>query len=89
MTQMGIDDSLDRALAGADAVYVAFDLDVLDPGEADVFMPEPDGMSVAVAEDLLREVASRATVAGVGVTGLVQSDDNTRVISGLLAALGL
>jgi arginase len=89
MAQTGIDDSLDRALAGADAVYVAFDLDVLDPGEADVFMPEPDGMSVAAAEDVLREVASRATIAGVGVTGLVQSDDNTRVISRLLAALGL
>jgi arginase len=89
MAQTGIDDSLDRALAGADAVYVAFDLDVLDPDEADVFMPEPDGMSVAAAEDVLREVASRATVAGVGVTGLVQSDDNTRVISRLLAALGL
>jgi arginase family enzyme len=89
IAQTGIGDSLDRALAGADAVYVAFDLDVLDPDEADVFMPESDGMSVAAAEDVLRDVASRATVAGVGVTGLVQSDDNTRVISRLLAALGL
>jgi arginase len=89
MRETGIDDSLDRALAGADAVYVALDLDVLDPDEADVFMPEPDGMSVAAAEDFLRELALRATIAGVGVTGLVQSDGNTRVISRLLAALGL
>jgi arginase len=89
LAETGIDDSLERALAGADAVYVAFDLDVLDPGEADVFMPEPDGMSVEAAEDVLREVVSRATLAGVGVTGLVQSDRNVRVVARLLAAAGL
>jgi arginase family enzyme len=89
LAETGIDDSLERALAGADAVYVAFDLDVLDPGEADVFMPEPDGMSVEAAEDVLREVVSRATLAGVGITGLVQSDRNVRVVARLLAAAGL
>ena len=41
----GIDDSLDRALAGVDATYVALDLDVLDPSEVDVLIAEPDGPS--------------------------------------------
>jgi arginase family enzyme len=89
LAETGIDDSLERALAGGEAVYVAFDMDVLDPGEADVFMPEPDGTSVAAAEELLRDVAARATVVGVGVTGFVQSERNPRVIHGLLAAAGL
>jgi arginase len=89
LADAGIDDSLERALTGADAVYVALDLDVLDPAEADVFMPEPDGMTADQAEAILREVASRARVAGAGVTGLVQSDRNVRVVTRLLAAAGL
>jgi arginase len=89
LAEAGIDDSLERALAGADAVYVALDVDVLDPAEADVFMPEPDGMTADQAEAILREVASRARVAGAGVTGLVQSDRNVRVVTRLLAAAGL
>jgi arginase len=89
MAETGIDDSLDRVLADGDAVYVAFDLDVLDPAEADVFMPEPDGMSVDAAAEVLRDVASRATVAGIGVTGFLQSDLNAGVITRLLVAAGL
>ena len=57
MERAGIDDSLDRALAGADAVYVALDLDVLDPSEVDVLIPEPDGPSADEIEALLRDVA--------------------------------
>ena len=89
MAEHGIDDSLDRALGDTDAVYVALDLDALDPGEADVFMPEPDGLSAEAAESVLRDVAARARVAGVGVTGLLQSDRNVRVVSRLVAAAGL
>jgi arginase family enzyme len=84
-----IDDSLDRALGGVDGVYVALDLDVLDPTEIDVFMPEPNGPSVADLEALLRDVARRAPVAGVGVTGWVPAASNPAVASRLLAALGL
>jgi arginase family enzyme len=40
MERAGIDDSIDRALADTDAVYVALDLDVLDPSEVDVLIPE-------------------------------------------------
>ena len=64
-------DGLDGALDGADAVYVAFDADVLDPDDDVVcFMPEPGGFTVVEAASLLRRIAGRAPVAGVGVTGL-------------------
>jgi arginase family enzyme len=89
MAESGIDDSLDRALGSVAAVYVALDLDVLDPEEADVFMPEPDGLGVEVAEGVLRDAAARARVVGIGVTGLLQSDRNVRVVSRLVAAAGL
>ncbi len=59
MADSGIDDSLERALAGVDAVYVALDLDVLDPAEVDVLIPEPDGLSADELEALLRDLAGR------------------------------
>ncbi len=52
----GIDDSLDRALAGVDAVYVALDLDVFDPSDVDVLISEPDGPSTDEIEELLRDL---------------------------------
>ena len=88
MAATGIDDSLERALAGVDAVYVALDLDVVDPNEADVFMEEPDGRSIADIEAVLLEAWSRANIIGVGVTGLVASDRNVPVVTRLLAATG-
>lgn len=84
-----IDDSLERALAGADRVYVAFDGDVLEPGKADVFMPEPGGLSLSESETLLGEVTSQVQLAGMGVTGFVPGDRNVAVITRLLAAAGL
>jgi arginase len=89
LAETGIDDSLERALAGAGAVYVALDLDVLDPEEADVFMPEPDGLSVAAVEDILRDTASRAPVVGIGVTGFLPRERNVGVVTRLVAAAGL
>src|SRR5262249_30862316 len=44
--------AVDRALAGADAVYVAVDADALDPAELSSFMPEPGGIPLAEAEAL-------------------------------------
>ena len=49
-TAIGIDDDIDRALAGCDRVYVAFDCDVLRPGELAVFMPEPGGPTLPKPE---------------------------------------
>jgi arginase len=88
MEARGVDDSLERALAGVDAVYVALDLDVVDPIEADVFMEEPDGASIAEIEAVLLEARSRANIIGVGVTGLIASDRNVPVVTRLLAATG-
>jgi len=84
----GIDDSIDRALAETDAVYVALDLDVLDPAEADVFMPEPNGLSIPEVETILRDLAGRATIAGIGVTGFLATDRNAALAGRLLAAAG-
>jgi arginase len=89
MTAAGIDDSLDRALERADAVYVALDVDVLDPGEAAVFVPEPDGPSVEQVEGILRDAASRVPLAGIGVTGHLPDERNVPVITRVLAAAGL
>jgi len=89
LSETGIDGSLERALAGVDAVYVALDLDVLDPSEVDVFMAETTGASPAEIEAVLRETGARAAIVGVGVTGFVASDRNAPIIARLLAAAGL
>ena len=34
------------SLEGVAGAYIAFDCDVLDPGQIDCFMPEPDGISL-------------------------------------------
>jgi arginase len=88
VAEAGIDDSLERTLDGVDAAYVALDLDVLDPPEADVFMPEPDGPSASEIEELLRDVADRTTIAGIGVTGFLATERNTAVVARMLAAAG-
>ncbi len=86
---VGIDADVDRALAGADAVYVALDCDVLDPGEIACFMPEPDGPSVEKVAEILRGVAvSGVPVAGLGLTGL-RPDAEVATLARLTAALGL
>jgi arginase len=83
------DGAVERALEGADAVYVAFDADGLAPGELAVFMPEPGGPSLDEAEALLRDVAARARVVGAGFTGLVRDPANEPGLARLAAALRL
>jgi len=85
----GIGDSLAAALEGVDRVYVAFDLDVLEPEPAVPFMPELDGLSIERVEELLREIAARGTVVGAGITGATPDAANVPVIQRLTAALGL
>jgi arginase family enzyme len=85
----GIDESLDRALDQVDAVYVALDLDVLDAGEAVVFMPEPKGPRLEAIEATLAEAGSRARLAGTGVTGHLRDERNIVVVTRLLTAAGL
>jgi arginase family enzyme len=84
----GIDDSIDRALAGASAAYVALDLDVLDPAEVDVLIPEPDGSSSAEIEALLGDIAARTSIAGMGVTGFLPTERNAALARRMLSAAG-
>lgn len=67
-------------------VYVALDLDVVDPVELDVFMPEPGGMSLAELEGLL---ASIPDPIGAGFSGLVPSARNADPVVRLGRALGM
>jgi arginase len=86
----GIDNDVDRVLSHVSAVYVALDCDVLDPGEMNVWMPEPDGPTVADVEKVfigIRE--SGVTLAGAGLTGLRPDPANVEPLERLCAALGL
>ena len=74
------------AVAGAEAVYVALDGDVLRPGELSAFMPEPGGPSLDEVERLL---AGLPAVAGAGVTGLRPDPRNVEPVTRLLRSLGL
>jgi arginase family enzyme len=71
-----------------DATYVALDVDVIDPSEVDVLIPEPDGPSANEVEVLLREIAARTTIAGIGVTGLLPTDRDAALAARMLAAAG-
>ena len=88
MAASGIDDSVDRALVDADAAYIALDLDVLDPSEVDVLIPEPEGPSADEIEALVRSIAGTTTLAGVGVTGFLATERNTVLVARMLAAAG-
>jgi arginase family enzyme len=77
------------ALAGVGTVYVALDCDVLEPSELSVFMPEPNGPSVADVEATLRAIAAHAHVVGAGFTGLAPDPANVPALERFAAALGL
>jgi arginase len=83
-------EQLEAAVEGADAVYVAFDCDVLDPDEEiTAHLPEPDGLTIAETSALLVEIAAAKPVAGAGLTGLAADPDNSAPLARLCAALGL
>ena len=84
----GIDDDFERALAGADALYVALDLDVLAPGELPVFVPEPGGPTVDELERSLRELAALRRPVGAGLTGVLP-DADAGTLARLARALGV
>ena len=85
----GIHDSPEPVLERVDHVYVALDADVFDPGELAVWMPEPDGPSLADVERLLVGIRERATVVGVGLTGLAPDPASVEKLERLTTALGL
>jgi arginase len=78
-----------EALLGrADAVYVALDCDVIDPGELAVFMPEPVGPMLDEVEQLMTEVRESGKLIGVGFTGLAPDPANVAKVERLAKALG-
>jgi arginase len=82
-------DGLAPALAETEGTYVALDGDAIEPGQLDVFMPEPGGLSLDDAEAMLRQVAGRAPVLGLGYSGLGPGERNVEPLTRLAAALGL
>jgi len=83
------EEGIARALDGAACAYVAFDVDVLDPAELAVFMPEPDGLTLDEAERLLRKIATSTNVLGAGLTAASFEPENVAPLSRLTGALGL
>jgi arginase len=82
-------DGLGQALEGTGCTYVAVDVDVLEPSELSVFMPEAGGLSLAELERTLRDISSRTNVLGAGFTGLSFEPSNVEPLGRLTAALGL
>ena len=80
---------LEETLEGTDGVYVAFDVDALEPGEVQAFMPEPDGLTLDEAEALLRRVSERTPVLGAGFTALLLNRANIEPVTRLCEALAL
>ena len=81
--------AVERAVDGADGIYVAFDCDALAPSEIACFMPQKGGLTLTEAEELLHLVRSRGEVVGMGLTGLVTDPANVEPLGRLTAALGL
>jgi len=89
IAESGVHREIAPALAGVGHVYVALDVDVLDPGELAVWMPEPNGPSVADIEATLLQIAAHAHVVGAGLTGLLPDPANVPTMERFAAALGL
>ena len=84
----GIHDDPRAVLDRVGCVYVAIDCDVFDPAELSVFMPEPDGPSLADVERQLAAIRESGTVVGAGLTGLAPDPANVEKVERLTAALG-
>ncbi len=83
-------ETVSEALEGSEAVYVAFDCDVLEPDQGvQPHMPEPGGLTLGEATGLLDRVRAAAPIAGVGFTGLTAAPSNAGELRRFTAALGL
>lgn len=80
---------LDQALEGTDGVYVALDVDSLEPGEISAFMPEPGGLAASEVEEVLRRVQQRSPILGAGFSGLAAEPENVKPLTRFCSALGL
>ena len=83
------EEGISRALDGAGYTYVAVDVDVLEPTEMAVFMPEPDGLTIPEVERVLRAVEARTKVLGAGFSGLSFEPANVEPLTAFADALAL
>ena len=88
IAEAGIHDDPDAVLARVDGVYVAIDVDVFDPSALAVWMPEPNGPTLAEVEKLLIGIRERGHVVGAGLTGLAPDPANVEKLERLTTALG-
>jgi arginase family enzyme len=87
IARLGIHDDAQAVLDRVDCVYVAIDVDVFEPSELAVFMPEPGGPTVADLERQLARIREGGTVVGAGLTGLSPESDVEK-LERLTTALG-
>ncbi|MDQ2911267.1 MAG: arginase family protein [Actinomycetota bacterium] len=80
---------LEQALEGSEGVYVALDVDALEPDGISPFMPEPGGLTLEGVEALLARVRERTPVLGAGLSGLAAEPGNVEPLTRLCGALGL
>jgi arginase len=85
----GIHDDPQDVSERVDCVYVAIDVDVLEPSELAVYMPETGGPSLAELERGLGHIRETVTVLGVGLSGLAPDRESVSKLERLTAALGL
>jgi arginase family enzyme len=64
-------------------------VDVFEPGEVHPFMPEPGGLAIDEAEQLLGQVCARSTILGAGITGVAAEPANVEPLTRLAHSLGL
>jgi arginase len=78
-----------KALDGVGCTYVALDVDVLEPSEMSVFMPEPGGPSRQDVERILADLAGRTKVLGAGFTGATFEPANVEPLTAFASVLAL
>ncbi len=87
---LGVEE-LNEALDGADVVYVALDVDVLDPDDDVImFMPEPDGPTGDEVRAILERIAgSNTRLAGFGMSAATGAEGNAEALVPFARAIGL
>jgi arginase family enzyme len=85
----GIASDPSAVLERVDCVYIAIDVDVFEPRELAVFMPEPGGPTLHEVEAELAQIRTAGAVVGAGFTGLAPDPANVEKVERLTAALGL
>lgn len=83
-------EAVEEAVEDGEAVYVAFDCDVLEPDQGvSAHMPEPGGLTLDEAAALLERIRAATPVAGIGFTGLTAAPKNANELRRFTSALGL